>query len=203
MSDKLHEFQHQRRMALAVLIVFLFLGLLFAKSSWQNQEIHELIEAFGIGLMVITIIGRSWSILYIGGRKLTSLVQSGPYSITRNPLYLFSIIGTGGVGAQTGSMLVAAGFAIGCALVFRYVIHREEGYLFAMFGADFAEYVQRVPRIIPNFSLFRDSETLTVSTKRLYSTFFDGLVFFVAMPCFEIVEYLQDADYIRPLIAIP
>lgn len=200
--EKLGKFHRQRRIILAILIVFMILGLLFARSNW-DEDIHEFIEAIGIGLIGIAIIGRIWSILYIGGQKGTSIVRSGPYSITRNPLYLFSSIGAGGVGAQTGSVLAAILFAVSCVLVFGYVIIREERHLFDRFGSVFSEYVEQVPRLFPNFALFQDSETLTVKTKAVYSTFFEGLIFFVAKPGFEIVEFLQDANYIHPLFSIP
>lgn len=39
-----------------------------------------------------------WSILYIGGRKNQMIMQDGPYSMCRHPLYLFSTIGVFGFG---------------------------------------------------------------------------------------------------------
>ena len=41
---------------------------------------------------------RLWSTLHIGGHKRQRVVMDGPYSICRNPLYLFSLLATLGVG---------------------------------------------------------------------------------------------------------
>jgi protein-S-isoprenylcysteine O-methyltransferase Ste14 len=40
-------------------------------------------------------------------RKIEELVTVGPYSVMRNPLYFFFILGGIGVGAQSGSVVVA------------------------------------------------------------------------------------------------
>src|SRR5690606_40050349 len=63
-------------------------------------------------LIVVCVIGRTWSSIYIAGHKVQTLVMDGPYSISRNPLYVFSIIGAAGAGAQLGSIVLAlaAGF---------------------------------------------------------------------------------------------
>jgi protein-S-isoprenylcysteine O-methyltransferase Ste14 len=55
----------------------------------SGGTIHEMIEWFGIVLIVICILGRTWASLYIGGRKIDELVTVGPYSTMRNPLYFF------------------------------------------------------------------------------------------------------------------
>jgi protein-S-isoprenylcysteine O-methyltransferase Ste14 len=77
---------------------------------------------------VIAILGRAWSTRYIGERKANLLVTEGPYSVSRNPLYLFSFLG-----AQTGSLLIAI-FAAGTVPIFRPVIKREEAAPQILFG---------------------------------------------------------------------
>ncbi len=130
--------------------------------------------------------------LYIGGRKASEIVDVGLYSITRNPLYLFSSAAAAGVGAQAGSVVLAAVFFIGCALAFRVVIRREERHLAETFREPYRSYMRRVPRFRPSVGLFRDRSTLFVATDRVDRTFKDGLVFLVAKPAFEFVEHLQN-----------
>ncbi|TGS89835.1 isoprenylcysteine carboxylmethyltransferase family protein, partial [bacterium M00.F.Ca.ET.177.01.1.1] len=97
-------YQYMRRIVLAVLVVVLFAALLFGQSTFPpDTPVHESIEMFGVLLIFLGIVGRLWSTLYIGGRKSSEVVTGGPYSITRNPLYVFSTVAAAGVGAQIGS----------------------------------------------------------------------------------------------------
>lgn len=194
-------FQFLRRVLLGILIFLAFVFLLFVRSG-GSQEGHDLVEAFGLGLIVIGIVGRMWCTLYIGGRKSAEIVEFGPYSITRNPLYVFSSVAAAGVGAQTGSLIVTASFFIACAGVFHFVIRREERFLEEAFGDIYRAYCSRVPRFWPSPRLYRDQATLTVSTSRVYSTFGDGLIFFVAKPAFEIVEHFQNVGAIPVLLRL-
>src|ERR1041384_2965565 len=116
----LNSFQRQRRLLLAALILVLG-SILVAGASLQPEDTHDRIEAYGVMLIMIGIGGRLWSTLYIGGRKSAELVRTGPYSITRNPLYLFSSIAAAGAGAQMGSYVVACLSVVLCAAVFHLV----------------------------------------------------------------------------------
>jgi protein-S-isoprenylcysteine O-methyltransferase Ste14 len=198
----LSQYQSLRRLALAVLIGVAFVLLLVVRSSYGG-EFHEYVEAFGMGLIVAGILGRMWCTLYIGGRKSAEVVTTGPYSITRNPLYVFSSLAAAGVGAQTGSVLLAFLFMLGCALSFQIVIRREERFLAAEFGAPYQAYMAAVPRFWPRLSLFRDSADVTVRTRLLYRTLTDGLIFFVAVPAFEFVEGLQNSGILPVLLHMP
>ena len=93
----LTQYQERRRLALFVLLIGAFLALLFVGSAW-TEDVHETIEVAGLALIVVGIAGRIWCTLYIGGRKASEIVASGPYSISRNPLYVFSSIAAGGAG---------------------------------------------------------------------------------------------------------
>jgi protein-S-isoprenylcysteine O-methyltransferase Ste14 len=194
-------YQHWRRVWLAVVIAVLAGLMLFVSTSWLGAA-RELIEAIGVSLIGAAILGRLWCTLYIGGRKSDTVVQSGPYSIMRNPLYFFSAIGAAGVGAQSGSIIVALVFGLLCTLAFLIVIRREERFLSGQFGSDYQDYLGRVPRFFPNVRLFRDEVTLSVLPKRLYVTLMDGLVFFAALPAFEIVQYLQAKGVIPVLLRL-
>ncbi|HEU5232487.1 MAG TPA: isoprenylcysteine carboxylmethyltransferase family protein [Terriglobales bacterium] len=84
-------------------------------------------------------------------KKNEALAISGPYSYTRNPLYL-------------GSILIAVGFAIAArsawiwlvllvffVAIYVPVIRSEEAFLRSKFP-DFELYARRVPRILPRWS---------------------------------------------------
>ncbi|MGL4489335.1 MAG: methyltransferase family protein [Rhizobiaceae bacterium] len=198
----LSRYQHRRRGWLFLAIVLICLGLLTIRPSWDNEEIYETIEAVGLYLIAAGILGRLWATLNIGGKKSEAIVTSGPYSIMRNPLYFFSSIAAIGVGAQTGTLTFAVLAGLLSVIAFHFVIKREEAFLSGVFGEPYQLYCAQVPRFFPNPFLFRDDDTLAVSPKRVYSTFFDGLLFFLALPFFEFVEYLQDSGIVPVLLRL-
>jgi hypothetical protein len=57
--------------------------------------------------------------------------------------------------------------------------------------------------MMPRLSLYRDAATLAVTPRTLYTTFFDSLVFFTAMPVFEFVEHLQLEHVLPVLLRLP
>ena len=200
----LQSYQRLRRLTLAALLALVFVVLLFGQSLFAPETVvHEAIEMAGIVLIVIGIAGRLWSTLYIGGKKSVSVVTDGPYSITRNPLYVFSSIAAVGVGAQMGSITAAVGFGVACAAAFHVVILREEKFLSANLGADYSAYVAQVPRFFPRPSLYREGDTAGFKPSFLLVTLFDGLVFLVAMPLFEIIDAAQMSGALPVLFRLP
>lgn len=197
-------YQRWRRRLLAIFLALLVGALLFCQSVFPpNTPIHEFIETAGILLIFLGIIGRLWSTLYIGGRKSAQVVTGGPYSITRNPLYLFSSVAAIGVGAQMGSFVIAIGFGVLCAVAFHLVILREEKYLTQALGSPYKAYLERVPRFFPKLSLYHEGDTGSFRPRLLLTTLLDGLVFFVAVPLFEVVDAAQLAGTLPVLFRLP
>lgn len=192
-------YQRKRRQVLAIIFTVIGVGLIFVGSA-HGELWHERIESIGSMLILIGIGGRLWSTLYIGGRKSAEVVETGPYSIMRNPLYFFSSVAAMGVGAQAGSVILAIAFAVFCWLAFLVVIRREETFLEASFGAPYADYMARVPRFFPNPKLYRDQELVTFQPRLLNRTLVDGLAFFASIPLFELMETLQEAGWL-PVLA--
>ena len=205
-GNELESFQRRRIAALWIFTGLIALALLFTRSAWADGPRRfgaaELIVLAGLALIAVGIAIRLWATLYIGGRKSSSLVRQGPYSITRNPLYVGSIVAAGGVGAQTGSLIVAVVTALVATAVFWFTILREEGYLEGVYGAEFRSYCAAVPRLWPSLSHYAEESTLSVDTSRLYRTLRDGLWFFVAFPAFGAIEWLQQAGFIPVLFRL-
>ncbi|HVY00476.1 MAG TPA: isoprenylcysteine carboxylmethyltransferase family protein [Pseudorhodoplanes sp.] len=194
----------QRVRKLALLVVILIGGTVFAltDSIYPNgQTAHEMIEWVGMLLIVICILGRTWTSLYISGRKTSHLVIDGPYSVTRNPLYLFSIIGAAGMGAQAGSIAVALICAALTWIVFYPVVLEEEKQLSELYGKAYRAYVKSVPRLIPR-RLWRDEKTLSIHPPKVLATFIDALCFLLAVPFAEACEYLRDSGVLPVLMKL-
>ena len=203
-SPGLANYQKWRRYVLAALILVIFCALLFGQSLFPPETVvHETVEMFGILLIFLGIVGRLWSTLYIGSRKSSELVSGGPYSVTRNPLYVFSTLAAAGVGAQMGSVMAVVIFALLCAGAFHIVILREERYLSGVLGDPYRAYCAKVPRFIPDVSLYDQGDTGRFVPKLLKTTLLDGLVFLVAMPVFELIDAGQMSGVLPVLFRLP
>ena len=92
----LTDLQRRRKLAISCLSVLMIGALpLIQSNAAVGMFTHEAVETAGVLLIAIAILGRAWCTLYIGGRKAQELTDSGPYSLSRNPLYVFSFIGGG------------------------------------------------------------------------------------------------------------
>jgi len=190
-----------------VLLAFIVIGIAFVvvgDSRWSSGTlVHETIEYIGFVLIVICICGRMICTLYIGGRKIESLVTVGPYSIVRNPLYTLSIVGAVGAGAQLGSIVLALLTGAVTAFVFLLVILQEEQVLLSRFGKEYEAYVASVPRLFPDFSLWKDVEKVEVSPRLVRITALDASVFLLSIPIAECFEYLHDVGLLPTLVVVP
>jgi protein-S-isoprenylcysteine O-methyltransferase Ste14 len=173
----------------------------FVGSAW-SEFVHDGLEFIGIVFIIIAITGRAWCSLYIGGRKLKALVTIGPYSASRNPLYLFTFFGVFGVGLQTGAILPGAVLACLTAAVFAMVVPHEERALQTIFGAEYDAYRAQVPRYWPRLENWRDTRSLEVNPAMILRTVADALPLLVAYPTMELCEYLQNAGIIGTAFAV-
>jgi protein-S-isoprenylcysteine O-methyltransferase Ste14 len=176
--------------------------LAMGPASPEDSYWHEAVERSGIFLIVVGILGRTWCSMYIGGHKLNRLVTEGPYSITRNPLYLFSAIAAFGLGAQIGSAVFALICAIATVAIFAMVIRHEERALAERFPAEYARYAARVPRLLPRFSGWQDAETVVVRPALVHRTFWDATLFLLAAPALKALESLREASLIDPFFRL-
>jgi protein-S-isoprenylcysteine O-methyltransferase Ste14 len=200
---RLSPVQAARKAALWVLVLAMIAGMGVIGTPVGQRGLHEGIEWAGRLLIAVCIVGRCWCTLYIGGRKIAELVRIGPYSMMRNPLYTMSFIGAAGVGAQTGSLVMAAVFLVVAWVVFRLVVSREERFLIDRFGAPYEDYLRTVPRFLPNVRLWNSPEWLEVRPDRVVLTFIDGLWFLAAIPLAEGLEWLQTSGYVPVLLRLP
>jgi hypothetical protein len=83
--------------------------------------------------------------------KNEALTTTGPYSYTRNPLYLGSIIIAMGFAWAARSWLLAVIVVLLFAAIYLPVIRSEEKFLREKFS-DFDAYAARVPRLVPHNS---------------------------------------------------
>ncbi|TPN83631.1 isoprenylcysteine carboxylmethyltransferase family protein [Mesorhizobium sp. CU2] len=195
--------QDKRLIVVQAAAVFAVILLLFSRPALaEGSNGHEIVETIGFAMVLICFLGRLWSILFVGGRKNDELIVSGPFSMTRNPLYFFSTVGAVGIGLMFGSALAAAMLGLASYAVFRFTAGKEAEYLAGKFGAVYTAYADRTPRFWPNPLLYRDEDQWLFSTRALKSTFCDGLYFLALFPVIETVEYFRASGALPTLFTV-
>jgi protein-S-isoprenylcysteine O-methyltransferase Ste14 len=114
------------------------------------------VPAGWVGAMVVVLALAlfAWAIVTVTGagsnvptnRPTTSIVESGPYRFTRNPIYLGMVLGLIGLAIAFDTLWLLM-MLLPFALVIRYgVVAREEAYLERKFGDVYRGYRSRVRR---------------------------------------------------------
>ena len=143
-------------------------SFLFKKRSYTPIPIVILILYFSDPIfpywfygIILIIFGESIrinAVSYAGGRTRTtkvganSLCTSGPYSRTRNPLYIGNILIYSGVVLVSGGIYLFYLFLVVIIyFLFQYsmIISLEEEKLENLFGQNYLKYKENVPRLIP------------------------------------------------------
>ncbi|PLX82381.1 MAG: isoprenylcysteine carboxylmethyltransferase family protein [Desulfuromonas sp.] len=155
--------KHRMFLSRAVVAVALFF-LCTTQSKWdiKNETITFVLFFIGLFFVGIGSLGRMWCSLYIASYKNKKLVTKGPYSLCRNPLYLFSAIGLIGIGCTTETFTFPAALILLFALYYPVVISGEERRLKKIFGADFEEYTKKC-RLFSRGSRLLMNRTATLS----------------------------------------
>lgn len=96
-------------------------------------------------------------------RKGNELATTGPYGLTRNPLYLGSSLLAAGFGIMSGSLAGAAFLLAASAIIYPIVIRSEERHLHQKYGRQFEDFRRRVPCFLPHRVSLRALDSVSFS----------------------------------------
>ena len=116
--------------------------LVLAAPTIRWMAIGSVVAAFGL-------ITRAAAAGYL--RKDQELATTGPYSRTRNPLYLGSSLLAAGFILAGHSLWAGVIVAVYFAVFYYGAIRTEEAHLRARFGVEFETYAARVSKFLPGF----------------------------------------------------
>ena len=183
----------RKPVSFAFAIIWLGVALVIRPVGFQTTS-HEFMEITGFLLLIIAALGRVWAFAYIGGRKNQELCQGGPYSMTRNPLYVFSFLGVCGAGLALQSLALFVTAAVFFLAYYAVVIRAEERRLREIFGPAFDAYCAKVPRFWPRWHVTPSDTDLTMSPRLLKRCLLEVFWFLAAIVVIEIIE-LAKADH--------
>jgi len=136
-----------RRSWLPLPIVVALLVVTWRESQlfWLTRLLGPVVVAAGEGL-------RIWGVRHIGVISRTrsgrtgSLVDSGPFHLVRNPLYVGNIGIWLGFTLSAGLLWLAPFVLLLLALEYHAIVRWEETLLVSRMGPEYREYLDRVPR---------------------------------------------------------
>jgi protein-S-isoprenylcysteine O-methyltransferase Ste14 len=139
-----------------ILAYFVGVGLEWAFSPHIRKEELRGITVAGAGVFVAGAVIAGWSLLIfhkartttVPGRASAKLVTSGPYRISRNPMYVgltLAYLGEAGLLKQLWPLIV---LPLVLAYINSIVIPVEEARLKEVFGEDYGHYCSRTRRWI-------------------------------------------------------
>ena len=142
----------------------------------------NLLFALGCVFTGFGALGRIWCSLYIGGFKNRVVVEDGPYSLTRNPLYFFSCFGGLGLMLLTQTLTYPLVFLAFMSLYYPAVIRNEEARLLATHGDLYRDYFSRVPRFFPRLAKPNEPKRYEVAPRSFRKNLTDAAWFIWAIP---------------------
>lgn len=132
----------------------LLIGLLLTWSVGDPLETSTVTALMGWVLIAAFALWNGWALVTIArhrtallpGGETTTVIDTGPFARSRNPLYLGLLVGAAGVAVLAGSLWALIALPLEWALLRWGAVLPEEHYLAAKFGAAYTEYADRVPR---------------------------------------------------------
>lgn len=191
--------QNSRIVIAGALAVVLFTSALIP----PEMALHETLDYLGAILLAVCGLGRVYATAFLGGHKNETLITHGAFSVVRNPLYFFSLLGMTGIALVSGHIVLMVIIPVFFLVLYHYLIKREESFLLEKFGQTYADYMKSTPRLFPNINLYRAPDTVEMVPKYLNKAFKDAIWWFAVFPIFEFIEYLHRSAYIKPLFMVP
>jgi len=143
--------------AICAAVVSLGYGYLHAlafDAAWARYlGLAVLVASTVLSVWARLALGTMWSVApEVGGDR--RLRTSGPYRVTRHPIY------SGLLGMLLGTALLAGGHELVALVVvgivlFEVKIHQEERLMVATFPGEYPDYRRRVPQLIPGLRYLR------------------------------------------------
>lgn len=163
---------------------------------------HVVADIIGFVLIVIGGVGRIWSAAYISGFKSGKVVNIGPYSLVRNPLYFFSLLGFIGIGLVFGSILLTLALVFVFFASHWYTIKFEENKLRGLFGKEYDDYYNSTPRLFPKFSGFNNPETIEFYPVKFTNTLVEATYLIFTYGLVKLIVWLHEIEVLPNLIVL-
>jgi protein-S-isoprenylcysteine O-methyltransferase Ste14 len=196
-------FADNRILLSRIISTLLILFIVFNHPKTYGSFAYSILFILGNVFVMFGILGRIFASIFMSDNRNVSLVSTGLYSITRNPLYFFSFLGTIGIGLAYGSIIVLIALIALYLTYYHFVISFEEENLSKRLGEPYIAYLKSgTPRLFPKFSLWKSEEYLKVNYKVVLQTIVDAFWFFFVILAIQLLLKLQSLNIIPTLFNV-
>jgi len=145
------------------LVITLALAFAIPRADWNAVALHAAwIRILGPAILVGGTAFAIWARLALGAmwsatpavKEEHKLRTSGPYRVTRHPIYTGMLAMLLGAGLLTGDGRILVAFPVYVVLV-EIKLHIEERLMLAEFPDDYPRYRRQVPQLVPGLRLGR------------------------------------------------
>jgi len=145
------------------LVITLALAFAIPRADWNAVALHAAwIRILGLAILVGGTAFAIWARLALGAmwsatpavKEEHKLRTSGPYRVTRHPIYTGMLAMLLGAGLLTGDGRILVAFPVYVVLV-EIKLHIEERLMLAEFPDDYPRYRRQVPQLVPGLRLGR------------------------------------------------
>ncbi|MEJ2421204.1 MAG: isoprenylcysteine carboxylmethyltransferase family protein [Acidobacteriota bacterium] len=118
------------------------------KSLWiQGLGVALVIAGVALACRARYFLGRNWS-MSVELKQKHELIQSGPYSVVRHPIYTGLLIGFAGTAVAMAEWRGLISVAIFTTFIV-FKLRVEERWLSELFGPEYSQYMDRIKALVP------------------------------------------------------
>ena len=143
------------------LVITVAIDFAVPRADWNSVALHAAwIRILGLAVLLAGTAFAVWARLTLGAmwsavpevKEEHALRTSGPYAVTRHPIYTGMLAMLGGTGLLVGDGRWLVAFPVFVVLV-EIKLHIEERLMLAEFPEDYPRYRRRVPQLVPSLHL--------------------------------------------------
>jgi protein-S-isoprenylcysteine O-methyltransferase Ste14 len=149
-SGLIRKWMARRRIAISItcFTALVFFNLVVLRRHPGNPlALGQWNSGFGVALIVFGLAIRSWSAGTLN--KFRELVTTGPYALSRNPLYVGSFLMMYGFALIMSDWLSIAFIAGPMTVLYYFQVLNEEKYLANAFPNQWTSYIKQTSRFVP------------------------------------------------------
>lgn len=123
-------------------------------TTWRDYENDVVLWVIALAIFGVGFGLRIWAQQHLHFRlhMKMALTNTGPYALVRNPIYIGNAAICLAVTVASEELWMLPITLLNCCVVYHFVVKHEERKLAKVYGEEYLNYLQQVPRWLPRLS---------------------------------------------------